>query len=218
MPINAAVDSKAHAPTGQPWELADLGLDVASYRSCSMPDPGKNAGCEFFAGCDMPYKGLPGVDAEGKTIGGPHNHGIYYVAPSGASLQDVRSCFQYFQLAPETIQSGGVYEIIADEGEEIIIKGTEVVPVNASNPGGKQRSKPFMRPELVPAFPRPKDVFHDKAYELKVREVISVREKRKRREGALAHASAAADVQGTQGVRQPSNRIPKPKPLEEDGK
>ena len=207
-PTASASDSKAFDPSGTPQELAEIGISPAIYRSCSPQTQGANAGCQWWSRCDFIYKGLHQFDEEGNQIGGPHNHGIYYVAPSGNQLQLVLSCFQFWQGVVDVRQSGGVYEVVADEGEEILIKGTKAVPVNPLQPAGRQRAESFVRNELVPTFARPKDVFHDKVYEMKVRQAIKTREDRKRRTAAIGYQQAAAAA--TQTVPAPEAPVVAP--------
>lgn len=176
---------KALIPTGMPEELEKLGLPTAVYRSCSPPDPGTNAGCVYWELCEMPYKGLSGVDEEGYALGGPHNHGVLYITFTGKTDQNVSPCYGFMSRVVAHRQSRNVYEIVADEGEAILVKGTEEVPVNPAVPHGKKRSKRFSRSMIVPRHPRPAEVFHDKVYEMKVREAIRGRERRQRLSRAM---------------------------------
>jgi hypothetical protein len=200
--MSTTVDPRALEPTGTVQELEELNLPTETYRSCAEPSPDRKvAGCAFWNICQMPYKGLHQIDEDGRQVGGPHHHGVYIVAPSGAALQDVRSCFQYIQLAPETIQSGGVFEIIADEGEEIVVKGTRAVPVAKGS--SKLRAEPFTKTEAVPYFKRPSETFHEKVYEMKIREAVASRENKKRREIALGYKNMVEEAADKASIKRP---------------
>jgi hypothetical protein len=198
-------DSKAFEPTGTLEEIQELGLDPKLYRCCAKQKPGEVAGCQFWGICERPYKGGPPPDPDVKDqdpneVGGPHHHGILYITAEGNTVQDVRSCFDYAILVDGHRQSGNVYEIVADEGEVIVIKGTREVPINPANPGGKRKAEPFTREELVPKFKRPREVFVEKVYEMRVRENIEKAAKRKRMAGAMGPEFMAMTAENETGA------------------
>lgn len=143
-------EAKSHDPIGTLDELEAAGIDPTVYRSCAISvGPREVRGCPYFRVCEFPYKGHRG------PVGGPHNHGVLHITSFGQSDTVGMACFHFMALVNDHRQCGEVYEVVADEGDTILTKGTKEImtPVPGARPKYQVLEEPY---ELViPAFPRP---------------------------------------------------------------
>lgn len=103
-------------PIGTIDELEAMGLDVASYPSCSRPNRMAGVkGCDHFSICPFSYKGKS--FAEG---GGPHRHAWEYAKGPKLDNKIVRvegECYSLAGRIQDIEENKGAVNIIANENE-----------------------------------------------------------------------------------------------------
>ena len=105
-------------PVASLQELRERMLDPRAYGSCAKSIPGECIGCPAFARCERPDKGK----------GRPVNGGVRITksdARGGGIREDVMACFVYWQRKDAEESTGSLWDWIADEGQEITIRGSE---------------------------------------------------------------------------------------------
>jgi len=144
-------DYKVH---GTVAELEALNIPVDRYPTCSKRVLDGNdvviLGCPAWKACKCPEK---------KTGAGPVNKGLRLVKKGvdGRTriIHTTLTCydipFWYQQLEP----MGGAVEIIANEGEDILLKGTRAKDEVIPGQGQTRTMEPFAEHTKVPKFYRP---------------------------------------------------------------
>lgn len=143
-------------PIGTISEAEEMNLSPAVFATCARPNPTSGiVGCSWFDKCR--------VSAKGKD--GPKNYGCHYFkgkAQGGARTTNVYDCMWIASHIQDIERNGGALKVVADEGETI----ERVTGVAINNATGQLETNPYARdihredrriPEVVPAFPRPKD-------------------------------------------------------------
>lgn len=100
-------------------KVVDSGLNPVLYGSCSEPVPNKNQGCPAWALCNFAHRG--------KTR--PKNKGVRIIKPGGARGV-VMACYDAVAGPLMRLETDENFfaEVVAEEGEEILLTGTRPVP------------------------------------------------------------------------------------------
>lgn len=154
-----------HHPIGTLQEVIDAGMDPEDVATCHRNVAGEIRGCPFWKSCQFHIRSRGGFKGKG-----PHYIG-YHLRTSKADgrrqKEDVASCFAFVatlqgrMLAGMNAKNKGedyeLIQIIAQEGEEILVKEYKSVAADGGNRSGDIRIA--MKPVklTVPAFPRPGD-------------------------------------------------------------
>jgi hypothetical protein len=167
---------RTNDPIGTLEELKKAKLSGMVYRSCSKPSS-ENRGCAYHGGCEFAYR----------DTSGPHNHGVLKIPFSGRSDIVEEPCYWVMAKAGDFRQANETYEVIADEGDEIICKGTEELIIQ--HPGRKPSTKVIDKPykKLVEKFPRPHEnpLLQDDLHNLEVAGVVQKRQEERRKQRAF---------------------------------
>lgn len=165
-------------PIGGIDEIKALGLKPKKVAACADPEnPLNGKGCPFAEICDEPCKGLPGrvkwTDKDGNPCSweaegavrhgpGPITQGVRLYKPVIGSPDDfivvdtTFDCFHFFHQRAQMEANGGMAEVIAREGETIMVAGSvkRIIPGEGGQPpqvvwDDQQvplKIKPFVRP------------------------------------------------------------------------
>jgi len=157
-------------PIASVARLKELGLDPASYGSCSDPlqksvkNKGRtwiNRGCSQYDGC--PWKdGTEHMQArdEGDKLPRPRMVITKFIKPNSTGPGDriINSycpCFQFLGgLKRRDGMNREIAEVVGGEGEKVLVKTSE----RKANPDGTFYFKPKMEQVTVPRFPDPTEV------------------------------------------------------------
>lgn len=125
-------------------------LSPRLYGSCSEPISGQNVGCKEWQTCTLHHRGKSG----------PRNGGVRLVKIHPATrgrviVQTIMDCTCFAFMKPQIEGNGGVAEWVAEEGEEIKVRGSE--PHDEIIPGepGRRIYEDKLQTKVVKAFPRP---------------------------------------------------------------
>lgn len=164
-------------PIGGVDEARALGLKLKKVRTCSDPEnPANGKACRHFDYCPHACKGQPGsvrwLDKDGKPTSwdeeGAVRHGPGPIAVGARKykprfgtddfivVDTTFDCYDFFQEAKQAEVNGGYAEVIAIEGETIMVAGSIRKTIPAADGGRPQvieedqllplKIKPFTRP------------------------------------------------------------------------
>ena len=150
-----------------------------AFGSCAQHIPGECQGCLAYDACERITKGT----------GRPVNGGVRTVKAGGLVREDVMTCYGYWSLKESKEQEGILMDWIAEEGEEITIRGSK--PINTlpnGRPAPGTAYEDFFDVLVVPAF---KGVNEDPnmikaAYQAAIFQKHHEKKKQEKREAAMA--------------------------------
>lgn len=135
-------------------ELEALNVPLDRFPSCSKRVLDGNdvviLGCPFWKACKCPEK---------KTGEGPVNKGVRLVKRGidGRTriVHTLLTCYDIPFWNTQLEPMGGAVQIIATEGEDVLLKGTRAKDENIPGQGMSRKMEPFTENVAVPKFPRP---------------------------------------------------------------
>jgi hypothetical protein len=150
-------------PHGTLDELSALRVDLARIGCChkKVVEDGQLMvwGCREFKRCTLPEKVGKGPATSGLNGRGPCNKGLQTLKkmPDGSTkaTRTVLSCVDIPGFVARIEAGGGIVEIVASEGEEIMLRGSRVKDETIPGQGLVRIHEDGIYPEKVKAFPRP---------------------------------------------------------------
>lgn len=135
-------------------ELEALNVPVDRYPSCSKRVMDGNdvvvKGCPFWRQCKCPEKA---------TGEGPVNKGVRIIKKGvdGRTrlVNTVMTCYHIPTWPPMVEPRGGAVQIVANEGETMLLRGSRVVQEVIPGQGQGWKVEDFVENQVVPKFPRP---------------------------------------------------------------
>ncbi|MGQ0721019.1 MAG: hypothetical protein ACT4PE_05525 [Candidatus Eiseniibacteriota bacterium] len=158
------LDRHIHLPIGTREEIEAQGMDPAFVACCAPPTKdGSVKGCAWWEKCQFHRKALGGFKGEG-----PKNVGFYMRTANSDGAQQregVAPCFRFVAtLQPRMLngldrknrgQDHEVIQVIAQEGEKIVVREWKTVAPDGGNKSKDYRMKSSIVEMTVPKFPRP---------------------------------------------------------------